>query len=100
MEYVRAQTQPRDGKVLAIGHSMGGILLYSMLSRYSKKRPNVSISICKSLCILSPNSLLSPIECSGSDGKESGLAAVVTLASSLDYSNSLSTLKLLLPFVS
>ncbi|KAL1102240.1 hypothetical protein V6Z11_D05G350400 [Gossypium hirsutum] len=33
MEYIRAQTKPKDGKLLAIGHSMGGILLYAMLSR-------------------------------------------------------------------
>lgn len=33
MEYVRRQCRPRDGKLLAIGHSMGGILLYSMLSK-------------------------------------------------------------------
>ncbi|CAM8942167.1 unnamed protein product [Rhodiola kirilowii] len=68
MDYVRAQTLPRDGKVLAIGHSMGGILLYAMLSKYV------------------------------SEGKDPRLTAVVTLASSLDYSNSASTLKLLLPF--
>ncbi|KAL3510711.1 hypothetical protein ACH5RR_030112 [Cinchona calisaya] len=67
MEYIRAQTGPRDGKLLAIGHSMGGILLYAMLSR----------------C--------------GSEGKESGLAAIVTLASSLDYTSSKSSLKRLLP---
>lgn len=36
MEYIRAQTKPEDGRILAIGHSMGGILLYAMLSRYSK----------------------------------------------------------------
>uniref|UniRef100_A0A7N0TCX3 AB hydrolase-1 domain-containing protein n=1 Tax=Kalanchoe fedtschenkoi TaxID=63787 RepID=A0A7N0TCX3_KALFE len=68
MEYVRSQTMPRDGRVLAIGHSMGGILLYATLSRYAY------------------------------EGKDSGLAAVVTLASSLDYTNSQSTLKFLLPF--
>ncbi|KAM7463505.1 hypothetical protein LguiA_031626 [Lonicera macranthoides] len=67
MEYIRAQTKPKDGRLLAIGHSMGGILLYAILSR----------------C--------------GSEGRESGLAAVVTLASSLDYSSSKSSLKLLLP---
>ncbi|KAI8528653.1 hypothetical protein RHMOL_Rhmol12G0164200 [Rhododendron molle] len=33
MEYVRNQCKPKDGKLLAIGHSMGGILLYAMLSR-------------------------------------------------------------------
>ncbi|XP_077219810.1 alpha/beta hydrolase family protein [Tasmannia lanceolata] len=67
MEYVRAQCKPKDGKVLAIGHSMGGILLYSMLSRH------------------------------GYEGRNPGLAAVVTLASSLDYTSSKSSLKLLLP---
>ncbi|OWM86289.1 hypothetical protein CDL15_Pgr011113 [Punica granatum] len=67
MEYVRAITKPEDGRLLAIGHSMGGILLYSMLSR----------------C--------------GCERKEPGLAAAVTLASSLDYTSSKSTLKLLLP---
>ncbi|EOY00053.1 Uncharacterized protein TCM_009464 isoform 1 [Theobroma cacao] len=67
MEYIRAQTKPNDGKLLAIGHSMGGILLYAMLS-----------------------------QC-GSEGREPKLKAVVTLASSLDYTSSKSTLKLLLP---
>ncbi|KAL8229963.1 hypothetical protein R6Q57_014863 [Mikania cordata] len=67
MEYIKARTQPEDGKLVAVGHSMGGILLYSMLSRY------------------------------GSEGQDPGLAAVVTLASSLDYTSSKSTLKLLLP---
>lgn len=67
MEYIKAQTQPKDGKLLAIGHSMGGILLYAMLSR----------------CC--------------SEGRESGLAAIVTLASSVDYASSKSSLKLLLP---
>ncbi|XP_021298853.1 uncharacterized protein LOC110427639 isoform X1 [Herrania umbratica] len=67
MEYIRAQTKPNDGKLVAIGHSMGGILLYAMLSR----------------C--------------GSEGREPKLKAVVTLASSLDYTSSKSTLKLLLP---
>ncbi|CAL5209986.1 unnamed protein product [Lathyrus oleraceus] len=67
MEYILKQSITKDGKLLAIGHSMGGILLYSMLSRF------------------------------GSEGKESRLAAVVTLASSLDYTSSKSTLKLLLP---
>ncbi|CAL5421644.1 unnamed protein product [Camellia sinensis] len=67
MEYIRAQTKPKDGKLLAIGHSMGGILLYAMLSR----------------C--------------GCEGRDPGLAAVVTLASSLDYTSSKSSLKLLLP---
>lgn len=67
MEYIMAQTRPRDGKLLAVGHSMGGILLYAMLAR----------------C--------------GYEGADSRLAAVVTLASSLDYTSSNSALKLLLP---
>ncbi|CAJ2630651.1 unnamed protein product [Trifolium pratense] len=64
IEYILKQSMPKDGKLLAIGHSMGGILLYSMLAR---------------------------------SGKEPKFAAVVTLASSLDYTSSKSTLKLLLP---
>ncbi|PIA63740.1 hypothetical protein AQUCO_00201230v1 [Aquilegia coerulea] len=67
MEYIRTQTKPNDGKMIAIGHSMGGILLYAMLSKYSL------------------------------GGRNSGLAAIVTLASSLDYTSSKSSLKLLLP---
>ncbi|PSR91130.1 Lamin-L(III) like [Actinidia chinensis var. chinensis] len=67
MEYIRAQSKPKDGKLLAVGHSMGGILLYAMLSRCGFK------------------------------GRDPGLAAIVTLASSLDYTSSKSTLKLLLP---
>ncbi|XP_019436698.1 PREDICTED: uncharacterized protein LOC109343039 isoform X2 [Lupinus angustifolius] len=67
VDYMRAQCNPRDGKLLAIGHSMGGILLYAMLSRR---------------CF---------------DGKDSGLASVVTLGSSLDYTPSRSSFKLLLP---
>ncbi|KAH6802079.1 alpha/beta hydrolase family protein [Perilla frutescens var. frutescens] len=67
MEYIRAQSKPKDGRLLAVGHSMGGILLYAMLSRYS------------------------------SEGRDPGLAAIVTLASSLDYTSSKSSLKLLLP---
>ncbi|KAK2647954.1 hypothetical protein Ddye_015443 [Dipteronia dyeriana] len=67
MEYIRTQSKTKDDKLLAIGHSMGGILLYAMLSRY------------------------------GSEGKDPGLVAVTTLASSLDYTSSKSSLKLLLP---
>ncbi|KAF3431932.1 hypothetical protein FNV43_RR26668 [Rhamnella rubrinervis] len=67
MEYIRAESKSKDGKLLAIGHSMGGILLYAMLSR----------------C--------------GCEGRDPKLAAVVTLASSLDYTSSKSTLKSLLP---
>uniref|UniRef100_A0A7C9EAG9 AB hydrolase-1 domain-containing protein n=1 Tax=Opuntia streptacantha TaxID=393608 RepID=A0A7C9EAG9_OPUST len=67
MDYIRTQSKPRDGKLLAIGHSMGGILLYAMLSLY------------------------------GFEGCDHHLAAVTTLASSLDYSSSRSSLRLLLP---
>ncbi|KAJ8557699.1 hypothetical protein K7X08_004465 [Anisodus acutangulus] len=67
MEYIKAQTRPEDDKLLAIGHSMGGILLYARLS-----------------------------QC-GLEGREPGLAAIVTLASSFDYTSSKSALKLLLP---
>nr|GEY87154.1 putative alpha/beta hydrolase [Tanacetum cinerariifolium] len=69
IEYIKAHTEPEDGKLVAVGHSMGGILLYSMLARF------------------------------GSEGRDPGLAAVVTLASSLNYTSSKSTLKLLLPLV-
>ncbi|GAB4840329.1 hypothetical protein Ancab_021096 [Ancistrocladus abbreviatus] len=67
MEYIKSQSKPKDEKLLAIGHSMGGILLYAMLSRY------------------------------GFEGRDPSFAAVVTLASSLDYTSSKSSLKLLLP---
>ncbi|XP_051144461.1 uncharacterized protein LOC127260664 isoform X2 [Andrographis paniculata] len=67
MEFIKVQCKPKDGRLLAIGHSMGGILLYAMLSRYSV------------------------------EGKDPGFASVVTLASSLDYTSSKSSLKLLLP---
>ncbi|XP_043813092.1 uncharacterized protein LOC110616351 isoform X2 [Manihot esculenta] len=67
MEYIRIQCGPKDGKLLAVGHSMGGILLYAMLSK----------------CCF--------------EGRDSGLASVTTLASSLDYTPSKSSLKLLLP---
>lgn len=36
IEYIMKESKPKDGKLLAIGHSMGGILLYSMLSRFGK----------------------------------------------------------------
>lgn len=32
MDFVKEKAAPKDGKVLAIGHSMGGILLYCLLS--------------------------------------------------------------------
>ncbi|XP_020522370.1 uncharacterized protein LOC18433607 isoform X1 [Amborella trichopoda] len=67
MDYIRAHSKPKDGKLLAIGHSMGGILLYAILSR----------------C--------------GFAERSSELAAIVTIGSSLDYTTSNSSLKLLLP---
>lgn len=36
IEYILKESKPKDGKLLAIGHSMGGILLYAMLSRFGK----------------------------------------------------------------
>ncbi|KAI7749616.1 hypothetical protein M8C21_030129 [Ambrosia artemisiifolia] len=67
MEYILRECNPKDDKLLAIGHSMGGILLYSMLSRNAYER------------------------------RDSRLAAIVTLGASLDYTTSKSTLKLLTP---
>ncbi|KAJ0448350.1 putative alpha/beta hydrolase-1, peptidase S9, serine active [Helianthus annuus] len=67
MEYILRQCNPKDDKLLAIGHSMGGILLYSMLSRNAYEQ------------------------------RDSRLAAIVTLGASLDYTTSNSTLKLLTP---
>ncbi|KAL4573339.1 hypothetical protein LXL04_020140 [Taraxacum kok-saghyz] len=67
MEYIRRECKPKDDKLLAIGHSMGGILLYAMLAR----------NVC--------------------EGKDSKLAAIVTLGASLDYTTSNSSLKLLTP---
>lgn len=55
--------------MLAIGHSMGGILLYAMLSQ------------------------------DGYRGKNTELASVITLGSSLEYTTSRSSLKMLIPFV-
>lgn len=37
MEYVKLHTNPTDGKVLSIGHSMGGIILYAMMATRGKK---------------------------------------------------------------
>ncbi|KAL6842444.1 hypothetical protein ACP4OV_027679 [Aristida adscensionis] len=67
VDYIRQHSKANDRKLLAIGHSMGGILLYAMLSR------------------------------SGFEGVPSDLAAIVTLASSVDYTTSNSSLKMLLP---
>ncbi|XP_059303436.1 uncharacterized protein LOC132055564 isoform X2 [Lycium ferocissimum] len=70
MDYIRNQSKPKDGKLLGIGHSMGGILLYAMLSQ------------------------------AGYRGKCTELASVITLASSLDYTTSRSSLKMLIPLIS
>lgn len=67
IDYIKQQTVTKDGKLLAIGHSMGGILLYAMVSK---------------------------CEFEGADPE---LAAIVTLASSVDYTTSNSSLKLLVP---
>lgn len=67
IDYIKQQSVPKDGKLLAIGHSMGGILLYAMISK----------------C--------------GFEGADPELAAIVTLASSVDYTTSNSSLKLFVP---
>ncbi|XP_024378196.1 uncharacterized protein [Physcomitrium patens] len=64
MEYVINHTGSPDGKVLGVGHSMGGILLYAMLAIREER---------------------------------AGLAGAVSLASSLDYAVSDTSLKMLLP---
>jgi hypothetical protein len=33
MQYVLNECKPKDGKLLSVGHSMGGIVLYAMLSK-------------------------------------------------------------------
>jgi alpha-beta hydrolase superfamily lysophospholipase len=33
IDYIKQQSVTKDGKLLAIGHSMGGILLYAMISK-------------------------------------------------------------------
>ncbi|KAL3575040.1 hypothetical protein D5086_023141 [Populus alba] len=87
--YIRTECRPKDGKLLAIGHSMGGILLYALLSRCCK--------IPYSFLYLSADNCA--LHCFHAVFKERirGLASVVTLGSSLDYSSSKSSLKLLLP---
>ncbi|CAK9867454.1 unnamed protein product [Sphagnum jensenii] len=67
MEYMRTHTESTDGKVLGVGHSMGGIILYAMLATHGRS-------------------------------EKVGLAGAVTVASSLEYSMSDSSLKLLVPF--
>ncbi|KAF8701801.1 hypothetical protein HU200_033119 [Digitaria exilis] len=101
VEYIRQHSKTKDGKLLAIGHSMGGILLYSMLSRFGsscwfieKYTFNSCFFITITISYLSSPNLL------GFEGIPSNLAAIVTLASSVDYTTSNSSLKLLLPLVS
>jgi pimeloyl-ACP methyl ester carboxylesterase len=36
MEYMRTHTESTDGKVLGVGHSMGGIILYAMLATHGR----------------------------------------------------------------
>ncbi|CAM6018124.1 unnamed protein product [Sphagnum balticum] len=64
MDYVLSHSASRDGKVLGVGHSMGGILLYAMLATRAER---------------------------------ASLAGAVTVASSLDYGVSDTSLKHLLP---
>eukprot|EP00250_Pteridium_aquilinum_P022254 c25334_g2_i1 orf=260-2143(-) len=64
MDYIRCHSKPKDGKMHAVGHSMGGILLYALIA---------------------------------SQKQNCGLASAVTLASSVDYTVSNSSLKMLLP---
>lgn len=63
MDYVKSLSDCPDGKLIGLGHSMGGIILYAMLGTRA----------------------------------DHGLKAAVTVASSLDYGKSDSSLKLLLP---
>ncbi|XP_078164172.1 uncharacterized protein LOC144559101 [Carex rostrata] len=67
MSYISLHSGRRDGKLLAIGHSMGGILLYAMVAKCCHEKV------------------------------EPRLAAIVTIASSVDYTTSNSSLKLFLP---
>lgn len=100
MNYVRTQTKSKDGKLLAVGHSMGGILLYALLSRCGKlsyASYSLMISL-KMLCII--RFWLNHVSSLGFKGMDSGLAAVTTLASTFDYSSSGTLLKYLLPMAS
>nr|XP_018626915.1 uncharacterized protein LOC104097959 isoform X3 [Nicotiana tomentosiformis] len=53
MEYIKVQTRPKDDKLLAIGHSMGGILLYARLSRCVARRTCWSLKLVNKLYLLS-----------------------------------------------
>lgn len=64
MKFVVEECKPVDGKLLAVGHSMGGIGWFAHLA---------------------------------AKGDKSGVAAAVAIASSMDYSPSNSSLKLVLP---
>ena len=50
MEYIKTKSKPKDGKLLAVGHSMGGILLYAMLSRCCKIPYKLTFCYCKIVC--------------------------------------------------
>lgn len=108
MKYITEQTNPKDGKLLAIGHSMGGILLYALMSQYGMcfymflncfSWIFTVSNLIFSLDCFFKNSYFPPFSPAfvGGDPK---LSAVVTLASALDYTPSRSSLKLLLPLVS
>ncbi|CAK9194294.1 unnamed protein product [Sphagnum troendelagicum] len=71
MDYVLSHSASRDGKVLGVGHSMGGILLYAMLATHGSLHAVAA--------------------------KQAALAGAVTVASSLDYGVSNTSLKHLLP---
>ncbi|TVT99367.1 hypothetical protein EJB05_55255, partial [Eragrostis curvula] len=98
MEYIKKQSIPKDGKLLAIGHSMGGILLYAMVSKCGMFYLSVSFSSFIHPYLLQVAILLFCFSLSVLLRAEPKLAAIVTLASSVDYTTSNSSLKLLLPF--
>jgi hypothetical protein len=54
MEYIRQHSKPKDGKLLAIGHSMGGILLYAMLSRSGRHNTAVFYLLCVAWIFMHP----------------------------------------------
>ncbi|EMS63206.1 hypothetical protein TRIUR3_14694 [Triticum urartu] len=140
IDYIKQQSVPKDGKLLAIGHSMGGILLYAMVSkcdigqilsrleRFFDKGIFIDglIKIWKEngfrivqnlsnlqLCNirdeiwkengfrivqnLSNFQLCNIRDEARFEGADPELAAIVTLASSVDYTTSNSSLKLFVP---
>lgn len=68
MEYVKTVTKCPDGKVLGLGHSMGGIILYAMLATRGKGAISSStlliqlISLCGTKGSL-PRTMLSWFKC-------------------------------------